>query len=246
MSVTPTPGTPVPAKSTGWLDVTHPFTQNMVHWPGQPPTSLSRVSSIPEGEASNVSVLHTSLHAGTHMDAPLHFLAEGADITAAPFEAMFGSVRVAHITGSRISKEELEAYEARDGAFEADEKVFFRTDNSSRDWLEAPFREDYVAVEADAARYLADKGLLVVGVDYLSVAPFKNTAETHRILLGAGVWVIEGLDLRAVSEGRYKMVALPLKIKGGDAAPLRVLLREARGLEPPPAQGGEPVADSER
>ena len=216
----------MPTTTAGWLDVTYPFTQKMVHWPGQPPTSLSRVSSIAEGKDSNVSVLHMSLHTGTHMDAPLHFLAEGADITAAPLEAMFGSVRVASITGS-ISREELEAYEARDGTFEAGEKVFFRTENSSRDWLEEPFREDYVAVEADAARYLADKGLLVVGVDYLSVAPFKNTAETHRVLLGAGVWIIEGLDLRAVSEGRFEMVALPLKIEGSDAAPLRVLLREA-------------------
>ena len=216
---------PVSTTTAGWLDVTYPFTPRMVHWPGQPPTSLSRVSSITEGEASNVSVLHMSLHTGTHMDAPLHFLAEGADITAAPFEAMFGPVRVATITSS-ISKAQLEAFEARDGALEAGEKVFFKTDNSSRDWLEEPFREDYVAVEADAARYLADKGLLVVGVDYLSVAPFKNTAETHHILLGAGVWVIEGLDLRAVDEGRYDMAALPLKIEGGEAAPLRVLLRE--------------------
>ncbi len=208
-----------------WLDVTYPITQKMVHWPGQPPVSLSRVSSLAEGAGANVSVLRLSLHTGTHMDAPLHFLAGGADITAAPFEVMFGSVRVAQVAGGEISVAELETYEARDGAFERGEKVFFRTGNSSRAWLEEPFREDYVAVGADAARYLADKGVLAVGVDYLSVAPFENTAETHRILLGAGVWVIEGLDLRAVDEGRYDMVALPLKIEEGDAAPLRVLLR---------------------
>ncbi len=214
-------------KNAGWFDVTYPINEKMVRWPGQPPTTLERVSSIAEGDAANVSVLRMSLHTGTHMDAPLHFLADGADITTVPFGVMVGSVRVARIEAESLSKAQIETYEARAGAFVKGEKVFFRTENSSRPWLEEPFRKDYVAVEAEAARYLADKGILVVGVDYLSVAPFGNPAETHRILLGAGVWIIEGLDLREVDEGRFEMLALPLKIKGSDAAPLRVLLRQA-------------------
>ena len=83
------------------------------------------------------------------------------------------------------------------------------------------------AVDAEAAQFLAGRGVRVVGVDYLSVAPFGNTVDTHRTLLQAGVWVIEGLDLREVGEGRYEMVALPLKLVGSDASPLRVLLRPA-------------------
>lgn len=212
---------------SAWLDVTYPVRETMVGWPGQPRPRLERLSSISEGKNSNVSALHLSLHTGTHMDAPLHFLEDGADITAAPHGAMFGEVRVARITGPAVDRSSITSYEARSGPLRAGERIFFRTENSDRDWLNAPFDETYVAVAPEAASYLAAGGLVVVGVDYLSVAPFTNTAETHRTLLGAGVWVIEGLDLRAVTEGRYEMVALPLKIEGGDASPLRVLLRRS-------------------
>lgn len=209
----------------GWLDVTKPISPEMVTWPGQPNTERYRLTSIDEGKNSNVSALKMSVHSGTHMDAPLHFLKDGADVTAAPFEAMFGRVRVAEIAGETISQAGLEAYEARTGVLQPGERIFCKTANSGRDWLTEPFDERYVAVDAEAAGFLAGRGVQVVGVDYLSVAPFKNTVDTHRTLLGAGVWVIEGLDLRAVGEGDYEMAALPLKLIGSDASPLRVLLR---------------------
>ena len=208
-----------------WFDVTYPIRPEMVVWPGQPQTERRRVSSIDEGEDSNVSVLTLSLHTGTHMDAPLHFYKDGADITAAPFEAMFGPVRVAEVAGAMVSRDELEAYEKRAGALKPRERIFFKTANSRRDWLTEPFNEDYVAVDDEAARYLVQRDIAVVGVDYLSVAPFFDTFYTHRILLGAEVWVIEGLDLRNIDEGHFEMAALPLKIVGSDASPLRVLLR---------------------
>ena len=207
-----------------WQDVSYPITESMVSWPGQPSVRLEPLSRIAEG-GSNVSALHLSLHTGTHMDAPLHFLADGADITAAPYETMFGPVRVAEVAGRAIDRESLVAYEARSAPLRAGERIFFKTENSGRDWLDEPFDKTYVAVAPDAASYLAEKQLTTVGVDYLSVAPFTNTTDTHRTLLGAGVWVIEGLDLREVTEGHYEMVALPLKIVGGDASPVRVLLR---------------------
>ena len=208
-----------------WLDVTYPVRPEMVVWPGQPETERHRVSSIDEGKDSNVSVLTMSLHTGTHMDAPLHFYGDGADITKAPFEAMFGSVRVAEVSGGVVSRAELTAYEKRVGALKPGERIFFKTKNSERDWSTEPFNENYVAVDADAAQYLVEREIAVVGVDYLSVAPFSDTFHTHRTLLGAGVWVIEGLDLRDINEGHFEMAALPLKIVGSDASPLRVLLR---------------------
>lgn len=215
----------MPLPTTGWLDVTKAVQSDMVTWPGQPQTERYRLSSLDEGGSSNVSALTMSVHSGTHMDAPLHFLKDGADIAAAPFEAMFGPVRVAEIAGATISAAELETYEARAGELKTGERLFCKTANSSRDWLTEPFNEHYVAVDAEAARFLAGRGVRVVGVDYLSVAPFRNTVDTHRTLLGAGVWVIEGLDLRGVGEGHFEMAALPLKLVGGDASPLRVLLR---------------------
>ena len=217
----------MPLPTGGWLDVTKPVRSEMVVWPGQPRTERYRLSSVDEGKSSNVSALKMSVHSGTHMDAPLHFLKDGPDITAAPFEAMFGPVRVAEIDGAMITQSGLEAYEARTETLKPGERLFCKTANSSRDWLTEPFDEQYVAVDAEAARFLAGRGVRVVGVDYLSVAPFGNTVDTHRTLLQAGVWVIEGLDLREVGEGRYDMVALPLKLVGSDASPLRVLLRPA-------------------
>ena len=217
----------MPLPIGGWLDVTKPVRPEMVVWPGQPRTERYRLSSMDEGQSSNVSALTMSVHSGTHMDAPLHFLADGSDITAAPFEAMFGPVRVAEIDGVMITSAGLGAYETRTEALKPGERIFCKTANSSRDWLTEPFDEAYAAVDAEAAQFLAERGVRVVGVDYLSVAPFKNTVDTHRTLLQAGVWVIEGLDLRDIAEGRYEMAALPLKLVGSDASPLRVLLRPA-------------------
>ena len=210
-----------------WLDVTYPIKEGMVHWPGQPPVELTRLSELAQGDSSNVSALTLSLHTGTHIDAPKHFLEGAEDITAAPLDALLGEAWVAHLEdAAEIGESEVAAFEARCGALQRGDRVLFRTRNSKRNWLEKPFAEDYVAVNPGGARYLASKGVQVVGVDYLSVAPFENTTDTHRILLGARVWVIEGLDLRNVTEGRYEMIALPLKIETGDASPLRVLLRE--------------------
>ena len=214
-------------QSSAWLDVTYPVRPEMVVWPGQPQTERRRISSIDEGKDSNVSVLTMSLHTGTHMDAPLHFYQDGSDVTAAPFEAMFGPVRVAEIAGAVVSRAEVEAYEARVGELKAGERLFCKTANSRKDWLTKPFDKSYVAVDDIAARYLVERKISVVGVDYLSVAPFADTFDTHRTLLGAGVWVIEGLDLRNIHEGHFEMAAMPLKIVGGDASPLRVLLRPA-------------------
>ena len=208
-----------------WLDVTYPIRPEMVVWPGQPQTERHRASSIDDGKSSNVSILTMSLHTGTHMDAPLHFYKDGADITAAPFEAMFGPVRVTEVSGEVVSRAELTAYEKRVGALKPGERIFFKTKNSERNWLTEPFNEDYVAVNAEAAQYLVECEIAVVGVDYLSIAPFADTFHTHRTLLGAGVWVIEGLDLRNIDEGHFEMAAMPLKIVGSDASPLRVLLR---------------------
>jgi arylformamidase len=211
--------------TSAWLDVSFPLTTNSVTWPGQPSTESQRISDMDSGAVSNVSVLRTSLHTGTHMDAPLHFFAQGADITQAPFEVGMGPARVAWLKEGPVTRAAIEAYEARTYPLGADERILFRTANSDRNWHQEAFNKDYLAVEVDAARYLATRKLILIGVDYLSIAPFDNPVDTHRTLLGAGTWVIEGLDMRAVEEGVYEMAALPLKLEGGDASPIRVWLR---------------------
>lgn len=209
----------------GWIDVTYPIRPGMTPWPGQPPVVRERVNSLAAGDHSNVSVLSLSVHTGTHLDAPAHFLPDGADVTAVPLDALLGPTRVAKIEASMITSAALEAYEARRGLLQKGDRVLFRTANSEQDWTKEPFREDYVAVEADAAALLVTRGVRTVGVDYLSVAPFSDTATTHWTLLTAGIWIIEGLDSRQVQEKNHELLALPLPLSGSDAAPMRVLLR---------------------
>jgi arylformamidase len=208
---------------TGWIDVSVPLHSGMVHWPGDPEVSISRISSMENGDECNVSTISMSAHTGTHMDAPLHFLADGAELDRLPLDAVIGAARVIAIRDPRsVTAAELARHGIRRG-----ERILFKTHGAAARWKTGAFDEDYVYVSLDAARFLAARGVRVVGVDYLSVGGFReDSAETHRTLLTAGIWFIEGLDLSRVKPGRYDMVSLPLRIAGGDGAPARVALRK--------------------
>jgi arylformamidase len=206
----------------GWIDVSVPLHSGMVHWPGDPEVSISRISSMENGDECNVSTISMSAHTGTHMDAPLHFLANGAGLDRLPLEAVIGPARVIAIRDPRsVTAAELARHGIRRG-----ERILFKTHGAAARWKKGTFDEDYVYVSLDAAGFLAARGVRVVGVDYLSVGGFReDSAETHRVLLSAGIWIIEGLDLSRVKPGRHDMVCLPLRIAGGDGAPARVALR---------------------
>ncbi|NJB85701.1 arylformamidase [Lewinella marina] len=214
----------------GWTDVTYPIFEGITGWPGQPTTHLETLSCIHCGDTAKVSVLHMSVHTGTHMDAPCHFLAQGIDVSRFPIEVGMGPVRVAEIDcPAEVRPEDLEAYEGRSRPLVSGERLILRTGNSDAAfWPQAPFDEDYHGIGPAAAAWIAKRKLQLVGVDYLSVGPFHSgNPQTHRALLGAGVWVIEGVDLRHIREGNYEMICLPLKIAGSDGSPIRILLRPA-------------------
>ena len=212
----------------GWTDVTYPIFEGMTGWPGQPDTDLETLSCIHCGDQAMVSVLHVSLHSGTHMDAPSHFLAQGVDISRAPFEVGMGPVRIAEVDcAAEVLPRHLLDYEARTRPLEPGERLILRTPNSDHDfWLQEPFNREYHGIGPEAAKLIAARKLKLIGVDYLSVGPFaEGNPQTHRALMGGGVWIMEGIDLRQITEGNYEMIALPLKIAGGDASPIRILLR---------------------
>ena len=214
----------------GWTDVTYPIFENMTGWPGQPATEVEAISCMHCGDAARVSVLHMSVHSGTHMDAPSHFLSEGKDISRSPFGVGLGPVRVASIAcEGAVTPEQLAAYEARTRPLQAGERLILRTPNSDHGlWLQQPFDKEYHGISPAAADYIARRKLSLIGVDYLSVGPFyEGNPQTHRTLLGAEVCIIEGVDLRRITEGDYEMICLPLKIVGSDASPIRILLRPA-------------------
>ena len=215
------PGARHPAPSTShYLDITLPIRDGMTHWPDNLGVAVRRTLSQDRGDAANVTELHLSAHTGTHVDAPLHFTSGAPDVTTLSLSQLLGPALVVVITDPvSISLAEVRKLTLAPGA-----RVLFRTRNSASDWSQEPFKTDFVALDADAARHLRDAGVVCVGVDYLSV----GRADTHHTLLDAGICVIEGLALGHVAPGEYELLCLPLKIVGSDGAPARVLLRGMR------------------
>lgn len=205
------------------IDVTVPLDANLPTYPGNTPFILEAIKRIARGDHANLSTLHMSAHAGTHIDAPRHFFDDGAGVDALPLELMLGRTRVVEISArTGIGAAELAGVDLSD-----DVRILFKTRNS-RLWNSSDFHEDYVGVTASGAEHLIARGIKVVGVDYLSVEQFKKPgAPAHHVLLGGGAIVIEGLNLQEVEAGIYDMVCLPLRVVGADGAPARVLLRRS-------------------
>jgi arylformamidase len=209
-------------KMSKWIDVTVPVKTGMAHWPGDIDVSVSQVSSMAAGDLCNLTRLHMSAHTGTHMDAPLHFVDGAISIDQLPLEATVGVARVIEIAvPEAIGRTDLEPHNIRPG-----ERILIKTPNSSRCWETDEFVTDFVYISEDGAKYLVERQVVTVGVDYLSVAGFyKDLVETHVVLLGAGIWLIEGLDLRGIEPGNYDLICLPLKLLGAEGAPARACLR---------------------
>jgi arylformamidase len=162
-----------------------------------------------------------SAHTGTHMDAPRHFIDDGAGIDALPLEATVGPARLIEFTDPEsVTATELAAHRPMAG-----ERLLLRTRNSDREWWREDFDEGFVHVEPEAAKLIAASGVRAIGIDYLSVGGKETGRETHLALLSSGVWIIEGLALGAVAPGDYELVCLPLRIVGVDGAPARAMLR---------------------
>ena len=206
-----------------WIDISIPLRNGCVNWPGDAPFQLTRVADMQrDGTEYNLSKIATSVHMGTHMDAPLHFVDGGRTMESMPLEATLGKARVIEIQHEKlITVEELVPH-----AIQAGERILFKTRNSARQWKTDEFLTDFVHIPASAAHYLVDRGILTVGIDALSVGGFDTDGpECHRVLLGAGIWIIEWLDLSAVDAGDYELACLPLLLVGSEGAPARAALR---------------------
>jgi arylformamidase len=205
------------------IDVSVPLDSNLPTYPGNTPYSLEATKRMAQGDSSNLSAIHMSAHAGTHVDAPRHFFDGGAGVESLPLEMLVGRTRVVEVRSrGGIGAEELS------GADLSEEiRLLIKTSNS-RLWGSGEFHPDYVGLQEAGAKFLVAHGIKLVGVDYLSVEEFKKPgAPAHRVLLGGGVIVIEGLNLRDVEPGVYEMFCLPLRIVGSDGAPARVVLRRS-------------------
>jgi arylformamidase len=192
-------------------------------WPGDPRVVLEAVTSMDEGAQANVSRLIMSVHTGTHVDAPHHFLNDKRTVENLSLDVLTGPCFVLELpdTIDLVNRDVLVNAQIPSGTV----RLLFKTHNSVR-WSagEKKFYRDFVALAEDGARYLVEGGIRLVGVDYLSVAPFKQSIPTHTILLQAGVIILEGLDLSEVPPGSYSLYCLPLKLLGSDGAPARTIL----------------------
>lgn len=206
-------------------DISLTVTSKLPTWPGDPKVELERVEKIEDGANANVSRLCAGVHTGTHVDAPYHFISEGTAVDTLPLEVLFGAVQVVELSDDvdLITAKIIQSASLIHGV----ERILFKTRNSQF-WArgESGFQTDFVAISADGAEYLVERGIQLVGIDYLSIAPFKNSRPTHQILLKAKIVVIEGLDLSQINPGVFQLACLPLKLGGSDGAPARTVLIE--------------------
>ncbi len=204
------------------MDISVPLRTGIVHWPGDPEPNFERICDIEQGGEANVTFCRMSAHTGTHMDAPCHFLPSRTGIDSFPLEAGIGPARVIAVPDSNVIRRD----DLQDKGIQAGDRILLKTRNSAKPWSDLDFQFDYVGIDSSGAKFLVEAGIALVGVDYLSVGVFNGDGkETHTILLEAGIWIVEGLDLSGVDEGAYDLICLPLRIEGSDGAPARVVLR---------------------
>jgi len=204
-----------------WIDISVPIKQGMVRWLGDPAVRLERLSDRERGDAVTVSLFSGSVHTGTHIDAPMHYLGGAPGIDRMPFEATVGVARVIAIR----DKESIKADELRRHRIRRGQRLLFKTINSSRCWKSNKFVKDFVHLSHEGAEYLVERNVRTVGIDYLSIGRFSGDGDVHILLLGAGIYIIEGLNLAHVKAGSYDLICLPLRLADTEGSPARAILR---------------------
>jgi arylformamidase len=204
-------------------DISLTISPNLPIWPDDPPLELEQFESMDKGGHNNITKMSSCVHIGTHVDAPRHFLNDGRTVEQLPLDVLTGPCYVVQLPDGieAITAEVLDRTEVTSEM----KRVLFGTRNSHL-WAkgESKFQTDFVAITEDGAEWLVERGVQLVGVDYLSVAPYGDSIPTHTVLLKAGVVLVEGLNLSNVMRGFYDLYCLPLKIAGSDGAPARAIL----------------------
>jgi arylformamidase len=202
-------------------DISHTLRAGMAVWPSDDGLRIEQKTSLADGDIANVTAISMSCHVGTHMDAPHHYLRGGKSIETIELERFVGPARVATVrpATSLVSADELDVFLA-----DRPQRLLIRCNEPME--LDS-FREDFVALSVSAAEHLVSAGVQLVGIDSPSVDPFSAAVlEAHLVLGRAGVVILENLRLQGVPDGRYELIALPLKLAGGDGSPVRAVLRE--------------------
>jgi len=218
------------------IDITVPLTIEIPIWPGCKGIRITPTMSMDEGDLYNVSRLNCNLHTGTHVDAPRHFLQNGTTVEQLPLDVLIGPSYVAHLPDAAdITAGDLTDLNLPSGI----ERLLLRTRNSEL-WAAktTEFRKDFVALTYDAAQWIVDRGINLIGVDYLSVQRYSDDSRTHQILLGTDTILLEGINLSNVKSGFYELICLPLRLVGAEASPVRAILRQLPQVNEKPSTTG--------
>lgn len=206
------------------IDISLPLHSKLPFWPGSPGFKLVHSTRLEDGAPSNNSKIESDVHAGTHIDAPLHFIRNGRSIDQLPLELLIGPAFLAHLPDvDSITDKVLEEIPLDRGT----KRLLLRTKNSNL-WKNSvqKFNSEYVAITPEAARWIVNHEIQVVGIDYLSIQLYHDkTSATHEILLENNIIVVEGLNLECVEQGVYEFICLPINIQGAEGAPARAILR---------------------
>jgi arylformamidase len=207
-----------------YYDVTIPLADDIHRWPGSTNYKLNSEKRIDGGDICNESSVCMDLHYGTHVDAPLHFIREGKSSDILEINKVLGDAYVVDMRGAdSITYDRLESADIPDDC----KRLLIKTNNSIL-WRnkDAVFYEDYTALDLSACQWIVEKGIALVGIDYLSIESYNSDCSVHLHLLSNDVVILESLDLNEIKEGVYELICMPLKITGAEAAPARVILRE--------------------
>ena len=203
-------------------DISQTINSDMVVWPGDPEVRLEWISQISDGGAVNLTEIHMCAHTGTHIDMPSHFLDDGETLDDLDLGVVIGEARVVLVPSEVTTINEAFL---KNVGLEGAERVLFKTSNGMPVKSDPiSFHDDYVALDASGARYLAEIGFKLVGIDAMSVAVFDDSGGGHLPLLEEGIVVLEGINLQEVEPGEYQLIALPLKLGGREGAPVRAIL----------------------
>lgn len=210
-------------KNKAPIDISIFVDEKTILWPGIPPVKFEKIKSINRGDMVNDTVMHANVHAGTHIDAPLHFIKDGKSVERIDLKKFLGEAYVVEIFGVKEITASL--LQAKLKGAKGIKRLLLKTDNSKL-WKKYPttFYKDYAALTPDAARWVVRQKIDLVGIDYLSIQRFTDDPSVHQILLKAEVIILEGLNLSNVKLGRYELVALPMKLRGLEAASVRAVL----------------------
>jgi len=203
------------------IDISLPLGLNIPIWPNSEGIKIIQTQNMDKGDPSNNSRIIADVHTGTHIDAPLHYIKGGKSVDEINTDALIGPTFVAEFPHQNIvTKKDLEMVNIPENT----ERLLIKTKNSQSLAKGEKFNENFVGLSSDAAQWVVNKDLNLIGIDYLSIQPYSGFHKTHEILLKAGIVIVEGLNLTDVITGMYELICLPIKIEGAEGAPARAIL----------------------